>query len=266
LLDLPSVTLCAATSVNLEATIAAIEATTDQIRFGDVVLFTQPAGQQPPAPARIVPIAPLRSGADYSNFLLNDLAKHIRTDHCLIVQWDGFVVDANQWDPGFLDFDYIGACWPQFDDGHDVGNGGFSLRSRRLLEACRSPEFVPSHPEDVAICRTNRTLLEEEFGIRFADRATADRFSFERSNSGGKTFGFHGVFNMIPTLGEDRFWNIYRSLDDRSTVWRDLALLLRQIRGRDGLGRRFRLLANAAKDVLGSAVLAGQAQATRTSR
>jgi hypothetical protein len=253
LLDLPSVTLCAATSVNVEPTMAAIEATTDQIVFGDVVLFTDAIGQQPPAQARVVPIAPLRSGADYSNFLLSRLAEHIRTDHCLIIQWDGFVVNAKEWDPAFLELDYIGACWPQFDDGHDVGNGGFSLRSRRLLEACRSPEFGASHPEDVAICRANRALLERQFGIRFADRATAERFSFERSRAGGPTFGFHGVFNMISALGEDRFWEIYGRLDDRSTVWRDLRLLLRQIRGQSRVSRRLRLVADRAKDLLATA-------------
>ena len=37
--------------------------------------------------------------------------------------------------------DYIGAPWPHFRDGHNVGNGGFSLRSRRLLEACRELPF-----------------------------------------------------------------------------------------------------------------------------
>jgi hypothetical protein len=246
-LDLPSVTLCAATSVNVEATIAAIEASTSRVRFGEVVLFTDSVQQQAPDEVRFVPIAPLRSSADYSNFLLTRLADHVRTDHCLIVQWDGFVLDPGQWDPAFLGFDYIGAVWPQFDDGHDVGNGGFSLRSRRLLEACRSPEFVRSHPEDVAICRTNRPLLERQFGIRFADRDTAQRFSFERSRECDETFGFHGVFNMIPLLGTERFWEIYRSLDDRTVVRRDLWHILGQIQGPKSASRRLRLVIDAIR-------------------
>jgi hypothetical protein len=133
------------------------------------------------------------------------------------------------------------------------------LRSRRLLDACRSPEFVSGHPEDVAICRTNRTLLEQGYGMRFADRGTAERFSFERSVPEAPTFGFHGVFNMVPLVGEERFWEIYRTLDDRNTVATDLALLIRQVRGRNRLGRRTRLVRDRAKDLLASA--AGRFQA-----
>ncbi|HET6535453.1 MAG TPA: DUF5672 family protein [Sphingomicrobium sp.] len=242
LLDLPSVTLCAATSVNVEATMAAIKASTDQVRFGDVVLFTDSRPQQSPGGVRVVQIAPLRSGADYSNFLLRELAGHIRTDHCLIIQWDGFVLDAEQWDPAFLEYDYIGAPWPQFDDGHDVGNGGFSLRSRRLLEACRCRGFICSHPEDVAIGRLNRDFLERECDILFANREMAARFACERSAPTGPTFGFHGVFNMIPLLGADKFWRIYRGLDERSSVFHDYRLLMRQLgTGRDAARRRLQL-------------------------
>jgi hypothetical protein len=252
-LHLPRITLCAATSVNIEATLAAVEACTDRIAFGDVALFTDANPQRLPANTRIVPITRLCSSADYSRFLLNELAEHLQTDHCLIVQWDGFVVNEDAWDPAFLDFDYIGASWPQFDDGHDVGNGGFSLRSRRLLEACRSQEFVHSHPEDVAICRTNRTFLEQRYGIRFADRATADRFSFERSAPSAPTFGFHGVFNMASVVGEEKFWAVYRTLDDRNTVATDLPLILRQIRGRNRFTRRVRLISDRVQDLLASA-------------
>jgi hypothetical protein len=251
-LDLPSVTLCAATSVNVEATLAAIETSTNQVRFGDVVLFTDALLPRPTGETRLVQIGRLRSSADYSDFLLTRLVDHVRTDHCLIVQWDGFVLDADQWDRAFLDYDYIGARWPQFDDGQDIGNGGFSLRSRRLLEACRSPEFVRSPPEDVAICRVNRALLEQRFGIRFADRATAARFSFERSRDRAETFGFHGIFNMIPLLGPERFWEIYRSLDDRSTVFLDYRLIMRQLGSGSGkLRKRSRLILDRLKRSLG---------------
>jgi Protein of unknown function (DUF5672) len=236
--------------VNIEATVAAIEATMDQIVFADVLLFTDKSVESLPPGARIMPIAPLGCGADYSTFLLRQLAGHVRTDHCLVIQWDGFVIDPKQWDLAFLAYDYIGAPWPQFHDGHDVGNGGFSLRSRRLLEACSSAQFVASHPEDVAICRTNRDLLEREFGIRIADRECAARFAFERSQQNCASFGFHGVFNMIPLLGEERFWSLYRTLDDRRTVHTDLGLLIRQIgNGPHQFSRRSRLLLDRVKDL-----------------
>ena len=125
-LQLPSVTLCAAASVNITATVAALQRCLDQVEFGRTVLFsnTRPTGL--PSAIDWVQIAPLRSANAYSRFVLNQLAPEIATPHCLIAQWDGFVIDAAAWDPAFLDLDYVGAPWPQFDDGHDVGNGGFS--------------------------------------------------------------------------------------------------------------------------------------------
>jgi hypothetical protein len=157
------------------------------------------------------------------------MVEHIRTAHVLVVQWDGFILDANRWTPEFLEYDFVGAAWPQFDDNHNVGNGGFSMRSRKLLEACRDPDFDDKHPEDVAICRVNRHLLERRYGLRFAGRAVADRFSFERQPTSCPTFGFHGVYNMIPALGVDRFWEIYRSLDNPDTAFLDWKIVQRQL-------------------------------------
>lgn len=239
---LPEVTLCAATSVNIAPTVAALQASMDQVVFGEVLLFTDLEPPNLPDGIRVVPIPRLESGPAYSEFLLGGLADYIRTRHCLVIQWDGFVLDAANWDPEFLDCDYIGAPWPQFTDGHDVGNGGFSLRSRRLLEACRSPDFVRSHPEDVAICRANRNLLEQKHGIVFAGRTVAERFAFERTAAPHPTFGFHGVFNMISAVGPERFWEIYRSLGDPSTAFVDYWPLMRQLgRGPHALRRRLLL-------------------------
>jgi len=228
-LSLPTVTLCAAASVNVEASLAALQTCVSQADFAECLFFTDAVIPAPLPGIRVVPTSRLSSGQAYSEFMLSQLAHYVRTTHCLIVQWDGFVLDAECWDPEFLSFDYIGAPWPQFRDFHDVGNGGFSLRSRRLLAACRDPLFRKGHPEDLAICRVNRKFLEREHEIRFADRKTAERFAFERTVPAGATFGFHGIFNMIPVLGAEHFWQIYRKLDDRSTVFVDYRLLMKQL-------------------------------------
>jgi hypothetical protein len=214
----------------------------ERVRFADCVLFTDVDPGLTPGPPHVLRIDKLNSAQDYSEFLLDRLVDYIHTDHCLVVQWDGFVLDADRWDPNFLSYDYIGAPWPQFNDGQDVGNGGFSLRSRKLLEACRDPRFERRHPEDVAICRVNRRLLEQEHGIKFAERALAERFSFERTVPSGATFGFHGVFNMIPAIGAERFWEIYRVLNDRRTVFVDYGQLMSQLgQGPNPLWRRVHL-------------------------
>jgi hypothetical protein len=112
------------------------------------------------------------------------------------VQWDGFVLHPDAWDDEFLEYDYIGAPWPHHPIEQAVGNGGFSLRSRRLFEAMQDINFVPSHPEDLCICHHNRTMLENRFGIRFAPLDLAERFSYERARPRERTFGFHGFFNF----------------------------------------------------------------------
>jgi hypothetical protein len=225
-LDLPQVTLISATSINLEATLQAIEACQSHVRFASCKLLTHEKPARTLPALEVVTTPRLGSAENYSRLLLTELARHVDTSHCLVVQWDGYVVNPERWNPAFLDYDYIGASWPQFTDGHDVGNGGFSLRSRRLLEACRSDQFKPSHPEDVAIGRHNRGWLEAQ-GLRFAPRAVADDFAAERRGSPEHTFGFHGVWHMPALVGADRFWDLYCGLEDRSSVHQDRGAIMR---------------------------------------
>ena len=249
-LDLATVTLCAASSVNIAATIAALRFSLDRATFADCLLFTDIEISDLPSDIRQVRIARLTSAQDYSEFIVRGLSDHILTEHCLIVQWDGFVLDPGQWHPDFLQFDYIGAHWPQFIDGQDVGNGGFSLRSKRLLEAGRDPRIVAAHPEDVTLCRLHRPMLEKDYGVRFADRSVANRFSHERGKRDHPTFGFHGIFNMIPALGTSKYWEIYRTLEDRSTAFVDFGTILRQLgRGPDATRRRFQFVLDRAQNL-----------------
>lgn len=228
-LSLPGIMLCAVASVNIEATVAALRRAMAVADFGDCVLFTDAALELTASRIRVVTIEPITSSAGYSQFVLSDLVDHVTLPHCLLVQWDGFPTHAALWDEAFLACDYIGAPWPQFSDGHDVGNGGFSLRSHRLMEACRAPGMTIGHPEDVMIGRVNRLALEQR-GMRFAETPLAARFSCERSGKPGTAFGFHGVFHMVEVLGVPQFLRFYERLDERTSVWRDLETIARQLR------------------------------------
>ena len=200
------------TSVAIEATIDALQASMRQASFGEVLLLSDRIPSDLDHAITWRRIGRLESRADYSRFMLRELADHIGTSHALCVQWDGYVLSGASWDPHFLDFDYIGAVWPQFDDHHNVGNGGFSLRSRRLLQACKELSFEGFESEDVVIGRTCRSRLEEQ-GISFASESVARRFAFERTKPSGGEFGFHGAFNLVELLSADDALQTFRGLE-----------------------------------------------------
>jgi len=202
MLELPDVTLCCIDTKNHALALRALAKSRERIRFARVLFLTDalPAGMAVPDDVDIVPIPAIQTRDAYSHFVLKSLLPHIGTAHVLLVQWDGYVVNPDAWDPAYLDCDYIGAKWFWCEEGLRVGNGGFSLRSRRLLEALQDPRVVLVEAEDVTIGRIARPLLEREHGIRFADEALADRFSFEAAYPIGKPFGFHGLFNFCRTV------------------------------------------------------------------
>ena len=140
----------------------------------------------------------------YSEFVIKHLHSYVETSHCLLVQWDGYVLNTASWLPQFLDYDYIGAPW----HGNVVGNGGFSLRSLKLLK--RAARFAdPAHPEDNFICRKHRAELERD-GIKFAPADLARQFSIEAASYAFKDnawtsdgrgwagqFGFHSMLTPL---------------------------------------------------------------------
>lgn len=146
-------------------------------------------------------IAPIHSVEEYSAFMLRDLGRFFHGDYVLVVQWDGFLLDGALWDPAFLEYDYIGAPWTHRPAAVAVGNGGFSLRSRRLVDLLAQMDFDVVHPEDAVICELRRAELEA-CGIRFAPQAVAERFAMEMIRTGGPTFGFHGFQNFDRALGD----------------------------------------------------------------
>jgi hypothetical protein len=195
--SLAEVTLCAVDARSPGLAWQALQRSMAGIDFARAVLFTDDWSPHDRSPAiEVVDVGPIRSGAEYSHFVLRRLASLVDTPYVLVTQWDGFVVDPAAWSDEFLAFDYIGAPWHDQPPALCVGNGGFSLRSRRLLLAAQDPRIVDEHPEDEMLCRRYRALLEQEHGIRFAPPALARRFAFENEAPAGPTLGFHGPYNL----------------------------------------------------------------------
>jgi hypothetical protein len=155
---------------------------------------------------------PIKTTKDYSDLLLTGLRQYVSGTHVLIIQWDSFILYPKLWTNDFLQYDYIGAAWPHHPDT-PVGNGGFSLRSVKLLEALESPKISKRHPEDFCICVDNKALLENEFGIRFAPTNIAEQFAVERTEW-HPAFGFHGFFNFGKVLKPDELTEFLQLLPD----------------------------------------------------
>jgi tetratricopeptide (TPR) repeat protein len=209
MLELPDVTLCCIDTVNHALALRALRKSSAQVRFGRTLFISDREVSAQDLEVEIVPA--LTSRDDYSRFVLKSLAARIDTSHVLLVQWDGYVINPAAWREDFLGCDYIGAQWFWHDDGMRVGNGGFSLRSRKLLLALQDPRIVLTEAEDQTICRAFRPLLEREHGIRFASEATADAFAFEAAYPIGKPFGFHGLFNFCRVVPPDELTELVSS-------------------------------------------------------
>lgn len=142
--------------------------------------------------------------------------KYITDDFCLNVQHDSTIIDSSKWNDEYLDYDYIGAPWPmniiQASDmvagriekiPNVVGNGGFSLRTRKFVEESAKLEWQHKN-EDLNICVFNYDKMKNA-GINFAPPELAAQFSVEHPTPYKafdrrvlftyNSFGFHGEFN-----------------------------------------------------------------------
>lgn len=141
---------------------------------------------------------------DYNHLMLKGLDKFVNTDHVLVIQYDGMAVNADLWNDNFLNYDYIGAPWPWHSSAGNIGNGGFSLRSRQLIKtlASDSIEILPGLNEDEHIGIHYRNFLSS-LGMVYPSTELAASFSKEHYPGHGDTFGFHGPFNVPYYLEEN---------------------------------------------------------------
>lgn len=240
-IDLRNVTLCAADCINPALALRALEISAAQCDFADKILFTHEAPpflppELPPSFPRTVLIPRLQSLEDYSRFMLKDLVHHISTPWVLVIQWDGYVVDPTAWSDAFFDYDYIGSLtgfrppgpevlqgqdyrWPQDQNGMSMGNGGFSLRSKKLLQALADPrvrQLPDIMGEDELTCQTYRPWLEAEYGIRFAPAHIANRFSYEKQLPERPTFGFHSPVHLWRHVDDETMPHLICAIDDQT--------------------------------------------------
>lgn len=191
--NLYNVTLVVVDCHNYKGAANALKKSMEQCEFASVKFLTDINIKIPGV--EVVKIEPIKSKEEYSEFIIKKLNFFFQTDYVLVCQHDGYVLSGDCWDDEFLKYDYIGAPW-LYVDGKNVGNGGFSLRSKTLQHALAMDEFIVStDPEDQSIGRLYRDYLIKKYDIKFPSDELADKFSFELRQPAQPTFGFHGKFH-----------------------------------------------------------------------
>jgi hypothetical protein len=186
-------TLICADTYNYGGAVASLKKCMAQCEFDRVVFFTN-------IPLKldgidVIQIEDLKGKDGYSHFMLKEMHKYISTDFVLTVQHDSWILDGNLFDERLYDVDWAGALWLE-NDGLANGNGGFSWRSRFLMEAVAKDSLInATSPEDVCVCRVYRRYLEKNYNLVWASDEVCEQFSFELRTPAQPTFGFHSFFH-----------------------------------------------------------------------
>ncbi|SAL48371.1 hypothetical protein AWB74_02214 [Caballeronia arvi] len=248
--DFSNITLVSVTGLNdAQGAAFALEFSRRQMPGASALLLSPCVPDYLPPEVRHRAIAPM-SFKEYSLFMLFALWRVVETDYALTIQDDGWLLDAANWSDEFLEYDYVGApvqlgrvekpegiYWMKdFSWYAEIGkpdtrvipvlNGGFSLRSRRMLRALidhpqirmeipppqidedgpiRMSWFNDATHEDVQLSGVLRPELEA-VGLRFPPLEVAARFAFEQAafgHMGGdpmRVFGMHGTWRRLTSI------------------------------------------------------------------
>lgn len=202
-LQLPTVTLLIIDCIDVPRAIRVLERCKQKADFGAVKLLTSIPNEYHHAER----IMPLNSLIAYSIFMLTRVHEYVNTEHMLIVQRDGFILNPSSFDVRWLELDYIGPLFVQYDK---VGSGGFSLRSKELMVAVS--KYVPKWDgsqqhadilqkelgfyEDGVIClgkfKYHHRIATPEQAANFAHGGNRNPVYFRE-----RPFGFHRTFAEI---------------------------------------------------------------------
>jgi hypothetical protein len=212
MLNLNNITLLCMSSVSIDLSIKALLRSSEKINFGDIKFVSHEKPLNLDNKIKFCYIDKINSLDDYSYKMIYQLDKYVDTDYVLVIQSDGYVINPHLWQDNFLNYDYIGAPFPlprddfSYRDSNNklfrVGNGGFSLRSKKLIQLANKLQlewksFHGFYNEDGFICGMYKEIYENN-GMKFAPIDVAKYFSHEiqvPEIQGITPFGFHGKFS-----------------------------------------------------------------------
>jgi hypothetical protein len=196
MIDLSNIDLISVNCVDPENSVRAILHSSKDIKFGSLKLFAHYKPSNITANIEFIEI-PKQTHHTMNWFHLNELPKHINNEFMLSIHADGFVINAEKWLPEFLEYDYIGAPWPDLAwcNKNRVGNGGFVLKSKKFMNIEQTLPNTNAH-NDVLVTNTYFDYFTYH-GCKYAPVEVAAKFSLEHAVPEceydlNNTFGFHG--------------------------------------------------------------------------
>lgn len=204
--NLNNVTIIQANCVNPQFASNTLAHCMEEINFERSILFSHEMPEKLYDGIEFIKIEKLTHDG-FSKFMLNDLHKYIDTEYCLSTNDDGYIINPKLWTDEFFEYDYIGAPWPigsPWCPRSRVGNGGFVLKSKKLIDLCKNINYQGGH-EDVIITNVYYDYFVDN-GCIFAPVDVACKFSLELPLTDveydlSKCFGFHGKHTI-----ESRFF------------------------------------------------------------
>ena len=212
------VDLVTVNTVNPLVALKAMDYTCKKLEFNNSYIFTNQNIKT--NDHQTISINKFRTIDEYNNFVLDFNNFKFKSEYILIIQADGFVINPSKWTDNFYNYDYVGAPWPKNDKisnvkfgkeellakkKNRVGNGGFSLRSKKFLKYSSQFNNCKGYPEDLFLtaiqyeeaCRNKIYFPPPEEAYKFSIETplfgkTKDIVLDSRYSLGISSFGFHG--------------------------------------------------------------------------
>lgn len=199
MITLDNVTLVNVNCLNSEQSVDVLNICCKEITFKKVILFSDNKPNNITDNISYIPVNNINHISKYNEFILRKLVEYIDTEFCLITQNDGFIINPHLWRNEFLNYDYIGAPWSQYGmkvwkRTNRIGNGGFSLRSKKLMNFIKNFKYINfNEPEDVIT-----SVVIEKHKFKYPSVELACKFSLECPIEDypfnlNQCFGFHGT-------------------------------------------------------------------------
>jgi len=202
------ITLVAVASNMIPQTIQSLTTCMNLMDFSKVKFITDTLPKNLPSTIEYIECPKLTYEMNM-NYVFKELGQHIDTSHCLLVQYDSWILRPQMWNDDWLEYDYIAPPWPthfsmRLPSGNfvRVGCGGFSLRSKKFMDIPKRFNLdlveYEGEPYNMWADDWNTCVFYRDFflklGIKYASQSVATEFGQEvdmLENIGIYPFGFH---------------------------------------------------------------------------